>query len=678
MAKRRCKLANIRPSPAPPLTVCLSIHLGLDEAEFPDNPSRVNELPRVAAPPAKPLLVYDGDCRFCTLWIRRWQQTTGDRVEYLPFQDASVGERFPEIPPAWFASAVQLIEPDGRVYSAAAAALRALASHPARRWPLHCYERSPLFARTAERSYRFVAEHRRLFSTLTRLAYGNHVEQPAHRLVRWTFLRALGVIYLIAFLSLWTQIDGLVGSVGILPAEQFMTSVRGQADQQQIGLDRYRLLPTLCWWSASDASLRFQCAAGTGLALLLILGIAPAPCLFLLWLIYLSLATVCRVFLGFQWDNLLLETGWLAIFLAPLRFWPFGKTGNETPPSRIVLWLLRLLLFKLMFQSGCVKLLSGDINWRNLSALTMHYETQPLPTWMGWYAHQLPAWAQQLSCFTMFVIELAVPFLFFAPRRLRHCAAVATAFLQLVILLTGNYTFFNWLTLVLCLALLDDFALARAIPHWLRLPTAPHASSITNRPWRSLRLGITVPLGIVVVSLTTMQMLAMFDVRPAVLRPVVAVHQWLAPLRSCSSYGLFARMTTTRPEIIIEGSQDGIHWLPYEFKHKPGDVKRRPRFVAPHQPRLDWQMWFAALGNWQQNPWIINLTTRLLRGSPEVLALLDKNPFPDKPPRFIRATLYQYRFTSRDERKQTGDWWRRTPAGEYLPPIGARESRPQP
>jgi predicted DCC family thiol-disulfide oxidoreductase YuxK len=640
----------------------------------------VNNNPRVAAPPAKPLLVYDGDCRFCSLWIQRWEQTTGDRVEYLPFQDPSVSERFPEIPRPRFETAVQLIETDGRVYSAAEAALRALAKNPARHWPLQWYERSPLFARVAERSYHFVAEHRSLFSALTCVAYGDHVEHPSHYLVRGTFLRALGVIYLIAFVSLWTQIDGLIGSKGILPTDQFMQGARRQVEQQQIGLDRYRLLPTLCWWNASDTSLRVQCAAGTVIALLVVIGIAPAPCLFLLWLIYLSLATVCRVLLGFQWDNLLLETGFLAIFLASLQFWPFGRPGREAPPSRLVLWLLRLLLFKLMFQSGCVKLLSGDSSWRDLTALAVHYETQPLPTWIGWYAHQLPLWLQKASCLGMFIIELAIPFLFFAPRRLRIFGAAATALLQIVIILTGNYTFFNWLALALCLTLLDDFALAGFLPFRRRRKGMEDSQPDPVRllttagkfPWRRL---VTLPLAIVVLSLNCLQLLATLDIRPVLFKPVVAVHQYLAPFRSLNSYGLFAVMTRTRLEIVIEGSHDGINWRPYEFKHKPGDVQRRPGFVAPHQPRLDWQMWFAALGNWQENPWIINLTTRLLQGSPEVLALLESNPFPDQPPRFIRATRYDYRFTDVAGRKQTGAWWRRTPTGEYIPPISSRQPR---
>jgi hypothetical protein len=275
----------------------------------------------------------------------------------------------------------------------------------------------------------------------------------------------------------------------------------------------------------------------------------------------------------------------------------------------------------------------------------------------------------------MFIIELAVPFLFFAPRRLRSFGAAITACLQVVILLTGNYTFFNWLTLALCLVLLDDFVLERLIPRRLRIWFTFHVPRFTNH-WRLLlRRALTIPLAIVVISLTSLQLLAMFGVRPSLFKPIAATHQWFAPFRSLNNYGLFAVITTSRPEIIIEGSHDGINWRPYEFKYKPGEVKRRPAFVAPHQPRLDWQMWFAALGNWRQNPWVLNLANRLSRGSPEVLALLEINPFPDKPPRFIRASLYEYRFTDFAERKQTGAWWKRKPTGEYLPPISLRKGQ---
>ncbi|HXR04233.1 MAG TPA: lipase maturation factor family protein [Verrucomicrobiae bacterium] len=671
---------------------------------------------RVATPPSKPLMVFDGDCNFCTLWIRRWQQMTGDRVDYLPAQDPSIAAQFPEIPREQFDTAVQLIETDGAVYSGAEAVFRALAHSPKCQWPLRTYRNSSALADLTEWAYRLVAKNRSLFSRLTRWFWGRHVERPTHLLTRWVFLRALGVIYLIAFVSLWMQIGGLIGHNGILPTDQFMTAVRQQCDAHGIGIERYHLLPTLCWLDASDSALNFQCAAGSVLAALLIAGIAPVPCLVLLWLFYLSLATVGRDFLGFQWDNLLLETGFLAIFFAPLQLLPrvaatpsspivrpissfrllwqrgvaltFGDGGVAAtpPPSRLVLWLLRLLLFKLMFSSGCVKLLSGDPNWRNLTALTFHYQTQPLPTWIGWYANQLPLCFQKFSCAAMFAIELGAPWLIFAPRRIRFLGGAAIASLQVLILLTGNYTFFNLLTLALCLLLLDDFVCLKFTSAKFRaafVPVTRHPSTVARTHWPHF---ITVPLAVVVTILYVFQVSLTLGTRPAWLFPVAVADAWLQPFRTFSGYGLFAVMTTDRREIIVEGSNDGVNWLPYEFKYKPGDVDRRPAFVAPHQPRLDWQMWFAALGDARQNPWFVNFCERLLRGSPDVLSLLAKNPFPGHPPHYIRAEFYDYRFTNFAERRatglrraeaasstQAGAWWQRELIGEYLPPISLQE-----
>ncbi|MGO8931960.1 MAG: lipase maturation factor family protein [Limisphaerales bacterium] len=646
----------------------------------------------VASPPAKGLMIYDGDCNFCSLWIHRWQLATGDRLDFLPFQDPEVAARYPEVPRGQFETAVQLVETSGTVYGGAEAVFRALAHNPHETWLLDWYEHSLVFAHASEWGYRLVARHRGFFSALTRLAWGRHLEPPTRNLVRWVFMRSLGLIYLIAFVSLWVQIIGLVGTSGILPANSAMESVRQGADAQHLGLDRYHLVPTLCWFKTSDGFLRFQCAAGATLAALLVVGVAPAPCLFLLWLIYLSLVTVCREFLGFQWDNLLLETGFLAIFLAPLQLWP--RRSRAAPPSRLVLWLLRWLLFKLMFQSGCVKLLSHDPVWRNLTALTFHYETQPLPTWIGWYAHQLPVWAQQASAAAMFGIELFAPFLIFAPRRLRHAACLVLVAFQTLILLTGNYCFFNLLTFALCLLLLDDAALKAFLPRRLRdslrppepqkigtqwnasLPDADHAdlssplaprrSPLNPRRWP---VQVTVPLAAIAVVTSLMQFSIMFRVRLPWPRPLLAVFGWLGPFRSFNSYGLFAVMTTSRPEILIEGSDDGVTWRAYEFKYKPGDVKRRPGFVEPHQPRLDWQMWFAALGTYRQNPWLVNLCVRLLQGSPPVLALLERNPFPNAPPRYVRAVVYDYHFTDFATRRKTGAWWHRQETGEYLPAL---------
>ena len=641
---------------------------------------------KVATPPPKPLMVYDGDCRFCGLWIRRWQQLTVDAVDYLPSQDPQIASRFPEIAPERYQTSVQFIEPSGAIFSGAEAVFRALAKNPNIHWPLHLYESSPLFADITEGSYRFVAGHRTTFSCLTRLLWGKHVEQPEYFLTRWLFLRLLGAIYLVAFVSLWTQIIGLIGHNGILPVDQYMSAAKQQCDVQGIGLERFHILPTLCWLDSSDSFLQFQCGAGVFLAILLIFGIAPAPALALLWLLYLSLITAGRDFLGFQWDNLLLEAGFLSIFLAPWRLLP--KLSREAPPSRIVIWLLRLLLFKLVFSSGCVKLASHDPNWRNLTALTFHYYTQPLPTWTAWYTNQAPLWFLKFSCATMFAIELGAPFLIFMPRRIRFCGGAAIAFLQILILLTGNYTFFNWLTLALCLLLLDDFVLHAILPARF---TLKHAERKTRLPWQ---LGFNLGLAVIIVPVSLLQIVmipgelwasiaatgeryvlfrAVESVVTGVAQRISEIDEKLAPFRTINGYGLFAVMTTSRHEIVVQGSNDGVHWLDYEFKYKPGELNRRPAFVAPFQPRLDWQMWFAALCDYQQNPWFGNFCVRLLQGSPDVLALLQKNPFPGKPPVYIRAEVYDYHFTTFAERRATGTWWKREYLGQYLPVVSIHE-----
>lgn len=638
----------------------------------------MNTRPRVQSPPPKPLLLFDGDCRFCTLWVRRWQQITGARADYAPFQATEVAARFPELPSEQLVAAVHLIEPDGSVSRGAEAVFRALALNPRharwRRW----YETSPGFARLAEAAYRFVAEHRALFSALTRLGWGQHVERPSFAIATGIFLRALALIYLIAFVSLWAQIKGLIGSHGILPTEPFLAAAAEYFDARGIGADRFRLLPTLCWLDAGDASLQAQCAAGCVLAGLALVGIAPMPCFALLWVLYLSLVTVGRDFLSFQWDNLLLETGLLAVALSPARLWPRGF--RSVGPPRVARWLLWWLLFRLMFESGVVKLASGDPTWRNLTALAVHYETQPLPTPLGWYAHQLPAWVQRVSCAAMFAIELLAPFLIFAPRRLRHLGAAAMAALQVVILLTGNYTFFNWLTLALCLLLVDDFALARWLPRRAR---AQHDAAVASAHsdatgWRH---GIALALALLIVPVSCAQVLMTLRVRVPEWAFLPGLHQWLAPFRSVNPYGLFAVMTTERPEIIVEGSRDGVEWRAYAFRYKPGELTRRPPWVAPHQPRLDWQMWFEALRpkGAPPSPWFLNFCARLLQGTPDVLALLERNPFPGGPPQFIRAQRFRYRFTDWNERRRDGAWWKRERLDEYLPPLSLPPSqRPSP
>lgn len=480
------------------------------------------------------------------------------------------------------------------------------------------------------------------------------------------FYRSLGFIYLSAFVSLWTQIDGLAGSRGILPAADLWRA----ALEHQIGFFQ---LPTVChWMGASDAALHAMCAAGSVSAVLMVAGVLPPVSAALAWLCYLSLCSVVRTFLNFQWDAMLLEAGFLAIFLWPPVLWLDPRRPRRV--SRLARWLLVWLLFRLMFAAGIVKLASRDPAWWDLSALTFHYWTQCLPPWTAWHFDKLPLWAHKACCFVMFVIELAVPFCVFGPRRLRHFAAVCFLLLMAVILASGNYGFFDLLTCALCLLLIDDAAWRKlfrrpagtpshdtAVARWTRCVCAPMLLLVFALTW--------LPFSSAVVSAQTICGIAspLEPPRPAWLEKL---YGFVAPFRSINGYGLFAVMTKQRDEIILEGTDDGVTWKAYAFRWKPGDVHRRPAFCVPHMPRLDWQMWFAALGEIRGNPWLVNTMVRLLEGEPAVLDLLADNPFPDRPPRALRAVVYGYRFTTAEERRATGAWWKRAAAPRiYCPPL---------
>jgi len=613
----------------------------------------------VSDAPPKPLLIFDGNCHFCRRWIERWRELTTGAVEYAPSKE--VAGRFPEIPAEAFDRSVQYVETDGTVYSGAEAVFRSLGQKRGRKWMTWSYEHLPGFAALTETAYRLVARHRQTASFFTRLLWGNDVRQPTYFESRRWFLRSLGGIYLIAFLSLWMQMDGLIGERGILPVADYLPAARAH-----FGDKAPFLLPTLCWLNSSDAFLHFLCSGGAVIAVLLMAGFWPVVSLFLLFVFYLSLTIAGQTFLSFQWDILLLETGFLAIFFAPVRWRLRGD--NDAPVSRIGHFLLKLLLFRLMLMSGVVKLTSGDDSWWNLTALDYHYWTQPLPTVLGWWAHQSPEWFRKFSTFFVLFVESVVPFFIWGPRRVRHGACALLILLQILIALTGNYCFFNLLTIALCLLLIDDVMVgtarcavrgprnARALPERL---CAFAAAAV---------LLVTLPLNATLI-------FSAFKPYAEVPRPIAALYDYVEPFRIANGYGLFRVMTKSRPEIILEGSADGIEWLPYEFKWKPGDVNQPPHWVAPHQPRLDWQMWFAALGTYRQNPWFVALTRQLLENSPDVTRLLAHNPFPDKPPHFVRSTVYDYEFTSLAERSATGAWWKRQERGEYLPAVSLRDFR---
>jgi hypothetical protein len=462
-------------------------------------------------------------------------------------------------------------------------------------------------------------------------------------MARSLLLRGLAIVYLIAFASLLPQVNGLIGSNGILPISDYLDTI-----DSEYGTSGYVLFPTLAWFNSSDTFLHVVIWAGIALSVALFLCILPLPAAIGLYVLYLSMDTAGQVFFSFQWDALLLEAGFAAILLTPWGFRP----AYADPPPRMAIWIFRFLIFRLMLESGAVKLLSGDPAWRSLTALNYHYWTQPLPTPPAWYLNNLPGFVQKISVAAVFGVELVVPFLFLATRPLRRIAAGITITFQLLIAFSGNYTFFNLLTIILCFVpLLDEGR--RAPQGWSQWVVAPASA-------------LLIALGL-------LQVLTMFGIPRAVPGPLASMDFRAETFHIVNRYGLFAVMTTSRPEIIIEGSDDGENWKAYEFKYKPGEVNRPLSWVAPYQPRLDWQMWFAALSNYQNNPWFPQLLRRLLEGSPDVLRLLAFNPFPGKPPRLVRATTYDYHFSDAATRRKTGAIWTRRPLAEYFPVVSLRQ-----
>jgi predicted DCC family thiol-disulfide oxidoreductase YuxK len=641
---------------------------------------------RVSNPPPKPLMIWDGECHFCKRWIERWREVTAGKVDYATYQQAAT--RFPEIPIEQFKRAVAFIEPDGEAFFAAKAVYRSLRYRSSRKWLTWSYDYVPGFAGISETAYKFIARHRGLGSIFTRLLWGKDVRPPTYFWARRWFLRMLGLIYLIAFVSLWVQVDGLVGSNGMSPVSRFLPAVR-----QQLGPDAYFLLPTLCWFDSSNAFLHFLCGGGVVLSLLLIFGIAPALLLVALFVFYLSLTISGQVFLNFQWDVLLLETGFLSIFIAPWRLWPrdllwwpgSSTAATGSPVSRAGLFLLKVLLFKLILMSGVVKLTSGDdswgwlnhsFHWSALTALDYHYWSQPLPTVFAWWADKSPEWFKHFSVAFCLAVEVIAPFFIWAPRRPRLMAAGLMIFLQIIIALTGNYCFFNLLTIALCLLLIDDAFVFRMKG---RVPASPASQELGRPNTESMTYRFSVYTAVIAAIVTVpVNAWLIFSAFKPQRRPpgwLAKFYEQLEAFRIVNGYGLFRVMTKDRCEIVIEGSADGVEWAPYEFKWKPGDVKRAPGWCAPHQPRLDWQMWFAALEAPEQNPWLVGLIVRLLEGSRDVTGLLAHDPFPDKPPHYIRAMFYRYRFTNAEERRQTGAWWKRQELREYLPTISRDQLR---
>lgn len=453
------------------------------------------------------------------------------------------------------------------------------------------------------------------------------------------FIKAIGFIYLVAFFSLSRQVLGLYGSQGIQPIQYHLNS---QSSSKPFSV--WLKFPTLFWICHSDSFLKNCTFVGIALSLLVIIGMAPALCLALLWMLYFSFYQVGSPFLNFQWDALLIEVGFVTI--------PFALI---TPAPPLLFFLLWFLLFRFFFASGYTKLAIGSRDWRTLTALEHHFETQPLPTPLSYYIHQYAKLLSKPFVIGVYIVEIFVPFLIFFPEPMRHIAFWTLVIFQCFIIMTGNYAFFNLLSIALTLSLLEDsflsffapFASFQALPASLSLW---YALSIWGGVWLFLNI---------------LEWVSLFS-RSA------KIQQILFPFKKYSlinSYGLFIHMTTIRNEIVIEGSNDQQKWFPYVFYWKPQDLLSPPSFVAPHQPRIDWQMWFSALRPYHTSDWLTPFLYRLLQGSPEVLKLLKTNPFPEKPPKYIRCILYRYHFTTLKEKQKTKAWWKQIYLGKYSPAL---------
>jgi hypothetical protein len=503
------------------------------------------------------------------------------------------------------------------------------------------------------------------FRAIPRRLFGPDTTPPGYLAARWLFLRALGLIFFSAFYSLAFQIRGLIGPNGILPARDYLVQVA-----RVLGSARFWYAPTVFWWSASDRFLMGVVIAGMVASLLLVLNVCPRGMLAVCLIAFLSFIAAAQDFASYQSDGMLLEAGFISLFFAPREWWPRWEPSD--PPSRASRYLLVWLMFRIYFESGIAKILGRDPEWRDFTAMDQYYQNGPLPTWIAWYAHQLPHSFHAATAFLTLALELVLIFAIFLPRRSRIVFFFLITAWQTGIILTSNYAFLNYLVLVLAFLLLDDKFLAQFFPRNLRPAAASSAGAqVTAQSdaqgwWNNLRLWVQAIFLTWIFYATSA--LLVFMVFPAVPLPAGPIRA-LEPFRVANEFGLFAVMTRERYEIEFQGSRDGQTWTPYPFRNKPQDVHAPPRIYAPYQPRFDWNLWFASLGNWRQYPFVLNVEERLLSGEPNVLALFAGDPFPGRSPAQIRVVLWQYWFTGRSEKREQGLWWRREQVGLYGPTL---------
>jgi hypothetical protein len=497
----------------------------------------------------------------------------------------------------------------------------------------------------------------------------------------------MGVIYFSAFYSLVFQIRGLLGPEGLLPAGLYLKDV-----EKYFSASRYWYAPTLLWLDSSDRALMALCWAGMITSVMLVLNLWPRATLLICFVLFLSFVAAAQDFSGYQSDGMLLSAGLICLFLAPRGIRP--RFGVSDPPSRASLFLLQLLWFSIYFDSGVAKYFGGDPSWRDFTAMDEYYQNGPLPTWIGWYVQHLPEWFHASAARFTIISELLLVWMLFLPRRFRIVCFCIVTFLQINIILTANYAFLNYLVLALGILLLDDRFLVRFFPQRWVQPVCQNLAERSNESAVNSdseeqrgagRLGWTNRLRQIVFAsqawfaafiLAWLLYANVFLILEQVFRanflpskPVTI----LQPFRVANRYGLFGRMTWKRYEIEFQGSNDGIHWTPYPFRNKPQDPGQAPRIYAPYQPRFDWNMWFASLDEWGNNPWVLRAEQLLLKNDKNFVALLAANPFPEGPPKQVRAVLWQYWFTDMATKHATGMWWRREYLGIYAPALERTE-----
>ncbi|MFB6212270.1 MAG: lipase maturation factor family protein [Candidatus Magasanikbacteria bacterium] len=627
----------------------------------------------------KPLFIYDGNCGFCKFWVERWKHKVGNEVEFCPYQ--KIHKNFKNISKKDFQKSSKIVLPNKEIKEGAEGIFELFSYKDGVSWGKFIYQYIPGFSLISEKIYKLISKNRNLFAKLTHLLWGDKTKPSSYSTSTWIFQKLIAIIYGIAFLSLLTQITGLIGTNGILPVNKFLHSVQ----ESTSGLMTYLKAPTILWLSPTNSLLIILGSLGIIFSLLLFLNIIPLIAALMAWFLYLSITVGGQEFFAYQWDILLLEAGFLTLFIVP-------KTININPKkiknkffetkknNFAAIFLFWWLVFRVMFESGLVKIASQDITWRNLSALSYHYFTQPIPNLLSWFFYQLPNWFHKISTFITHITELVVPFLFFAPRKLRFLGGVITIAFQLMIFITGNYTFFNVLTVALALMLFDNEFWSKILKKYKfttkYIHKKLHTKSVSSKSQK--RFAQVFLLLVLIISFGQIFSLITQSQLP---KKLTKIKKPIANFRIINQYGLFANMTTKRPELIIEYSYNGNQWKEYDFRYKPDKLSEIPPQIAPHQPRLDWQMWFSALTAYhstlaskpQYDRWFIHFTKKLLQGSKSVEKLIKwkkKNA-----PNYIRVKLYQYKFTTPKEKQRTGNWWKRKLVGTYLPPVTIKKGK---